>query len=177
MSNEAKSSSLTVHANQDVISIPANVVEKFPFFQKHIEKNGHGVPMKLEMSAIELIQVLEPELDVLPQEKKTEHEKKLWGFSNLIGKWVDARDSNDNWHHAKIIAATGKKIQITYPGYAAKWDEWLPIPSDRLRAFGSCGELASAMGQFVFPKLGEDIGHGRVWSENFQFSVSVNDWM
>ncbi len=174
MSDETKSTSLIVHANEDIITIPAHVAEKVPLFKKHIDEKSYDVPLKLEMSAIKLIQSLEPDLDVLSREKKAEYQKKLGRFSHLIGKWVDAKDSVGHWCHAKIINAADNQVQITFPGCSAKWDEWLPTTSDRLRAFGSQGIWGN---KCDLPKVGDDIGQGRVWSESFQFPRPPSEWI
>ncbi len=181
MSDEAKDldlppSFLIVHADKDIISIPAKVADKVPKFRKHILEKGYQCPISVEMNAVGLYQTLESDFDTLPPLKKAKHKQQLEFPPSLVGKWVDARDVQGRWYHAQIIDESPAKVKVAFAGWSSKCDEWLFKTSDCLRVFGEQGKLLSK-GIFFAPDLGDDVGRGRVWTESFEFTVQPTGWM
>ena len=42
-----------------------------------------------------------------------------------------------DWLEAQVIETSPDKIKVHYNGWAERWDEWIPIASDRIRLFRS----------------------------------------
>uniref|UniRef100_A0A7S3Z2S4 RING-type domain-containing protein n=1 Tax=Lotharella globosa TaxID=91324 RepID=A0A7S3Z2S4_9EUKA len=53
-----------------------------------------------------------------------------------LGGFIDALDTVQKWHVAKIIKRDEESVLIHYTGFEAKWDEWVPLTSDRLSPLG-----------------------------------------
>ena len=53
------------------------------------------------------------------------------------GQWVDVKDTIDQWLEAQIIKTSGSKAFIHYNGWGARWDEWIELPSARMKLFRS----------------------------------------
>ena len=55
-----------------------------------------------------------------------------------IGDLIDCQDPVHKWCTCRIVdIVENKKIRIHYEGWSAKWDEWLPLDSDRLAPIGT----------------------------------------
>ena len=90
-------SRLTIHADQDVINISAELADQIPRFRKHVAEHGYDVPARVEMNAVALCHVLlDFDQDVLPLQM-AKYKQQLGFQPSLVGRWVDAQDSNRNW--------------------------------------------------------------------------------
>lgn len=167
MSDNSKT--LLIHAREDVFSIPLTVAEMFPVLKGQIE------PVKLDMSAMEFAQIAANDLPSVDPIRQAQCRKML-GLHTSVGKWVDALDGPGRWYHAQIIDETSTQVKVTYAGWSALQDEWIDKRSRRLRSFGSHGKLCHPEKGFIAPRVGDDIGRGRVWNESFSFNHQF-DWM
>jgi len=55
----------------------------------------------------------------------------------FAGYYMEALDTNNKWLLAEIINIVGEQVEITYIGFASKWDEWLSKDSERLAKLGT----------------------------------------
>ncbi len=49
--------------------------------------------------------------------------------------FLDVCDTTARWLPARVTAVADSRIKITYEGWSAKWDEWIPLDSPRLAPF------------------------------------------
>ena len=49
-----------------------------------------------------------------------------------IGVRIEALDEEDLWYPARVVAAEGKRVRISFDGWDDQWDEWFPRTSERL---------------------------------------------
>ena len=54
-------------------------------------------------------------------------------FKPMIGDFVDAMDLESVWREGKIICIAQNKYCIHFLGWAAKWDEWCELDSQRIQ--------------------------------------------
>ena len=56
-----------------------------------------------------------------------------WDPSKLeVGDIVDCRDSSRKWCVATVIERDGDNVRVRYKGWGSRWDDTLPITSDRI---------------------------------------------
>eukprot|EP01083_Nonionella_stella_P200065 733075_1 len=60
-------------------------------------------------------------------------EKKSEVGEFFVNKWLDVKDTVNNWCEAQIINLTETRILVHYKGWKSKFDEWLSIRDDILR--------------------------------------------
>ncbi|GAB5365106.1 hypothetical protein AAMO2058_001028300 [Amorphochlora amoebiformis] len=53
-----------------------------------------------------------------------------------VGGFVDCLDTVQKWHVAKILKRDEGCLLVHYAGFDTKWDEWIPLNSDRLAPLG-----------------------------------------
>ena len=49
-----------------------------------------------------------------------------------INNRLDTKDTQGKWFEARVIELKPSEVKIHYKRFAAKYDEWIPIDSDRL---------------------------------------------
>jgi hypothetical protein len=49
-----------------------------------------------------------------------------------VGDHIDARDKTNKWYFSTVLAVRENEILVHFEGWASKWDEWLPIGSERI---------------------------------------------
>jgi hypothetical protein len=50
----------------------------------------------------------------------------------FIGQNIDVLDSVKRWLNAEVLKVTPNELYVHYTGWSAKFDEWLPLESDRV---------------------------------------------
>ena len=55
----------------------------------------------------------------------------------VLGQWIDVKDTVYEWLEAEVIDINEEKkeVYVHYNGWGARWDEWLPMDSDRIMPF------------------------------------------
>ena len=55
----------------------------------------------------------------------------------VLGQWIDVKDTVYEWLEAEVIDINEEKkeVFVHYNGWGARWDEWLPMDSDRIMPF------------------------------------------
>ena len=56
--------------------------------------------------------------------------EQLQAFS--IGEPIDCLDACGKWLHAKVLDISNESLRVTYINFSAKFDEWVPISSNRI---------------------------------------------
>eukprot|EP00501_MAST-03F_sp_TOSAG23-6_P000246 GSMAST32.ASY1.ANO1.252.1 assembled CDS len=81
-----------------------------------------------------------------PQKKRSmsKHRK----FST--GQWLDVKDTVQQWLEATVISCSKTHLYIHYNGWPSRWDEWIPMDSNRVAPFRTKTRKASA-GPFMSP--------------------------
>ena len=54
-----------------------------------------------------------------------------------LGQWLDVKDTVNKWLEAEIIDMREDSIKVHYNSWAARWDEWIDLSSERLAFFRS----------------------------------------
>jgi hypothetical protein len=55
--------------------------------------------------------------------------------SFVLGQWIDARDTIDQWLEATVLDLRPNEVFICYNGWPDHWNEWIPKNSARLSPF------------------------------------------
>jgi hypothetical protein len=50
----------------------------------------------------------------------------------FIGQNLDVLDSVKRWINAEVLKVTPHELYVHYTGWSTKFDEWIPINSDRV---------------------------------------------
>jgi hypothetical protein len=54
----------------------------------------------------------------------------------LVGDYVEARDREGTWYGARVVEARGGRWKVHFPGWDAKWDDWVDAQGIRPIARG-----------------------------------------
>ena len=102
-----------------------SIQEKTQYYRYHILSNTSQLPMDLILYITSFV-------------------------ANLycIGDLIDCQDKFRKWCTSMIVdIVANEKIRVHYEGWNAKWDEWLPLDSERLAPIGT-----HTQGQLTIPK-------------------------
>lgn len=87
-----------------------------------------------------------------------------------VGQNIDVLDSVNRWCNAEIIKIAGPEMYIYYTGWSSKYNEWLPIDSDRVLTQWEPGKNVQ-----IYNRL--DVKHPlpRQWLEARVIQISEED--
>ena len=78
-------------------------------------------------------------------------------LNNILGDWVDVKDTNNDWHEAQIAKLKENKAFIHYNGWGSRWDEWIDLDSPRISMFRThTVQLGSSQYLSCFPNVPVD---------------------
>ncbi len=65
-----------------------------------------------------------------------------------VGETLDVKDLTGMtaWRPSVVVGAREGEVLVHYMGWESRWDEWIPVGSDRLQRFRGAAQWVQGMG-------------------------------
>jgi hypothetical protein len=71
----------------------------------------------------------------------------------VVGDLIDCRDNKNKWYESTVKEVKTTEVLIHFNGWASKYDEWIPIESERIAPVHSHSKAALKKSAFAVPKI------------------------